>query len=167
MTKHGAKVLIDTNAIIEAHRVACWQEVTGYFAVETVEKCVEECDSGMQRRKHYTPVDTTALRERILIHVVNDPMRMSLMLQEPHAVDLDAGEQDLLSYALAANDIAYIICSPDVACMKVAARLGMIDRLVSLEKLLSSSGGGSRDFRENYTERWHRKKRSTIAIDLL
>lgn len=167
MTKRGAIVLIDTNAIIEAHRVACWQEVTGFFAVETVEKCVEECASGKQHRKHYTPVDTTALRERIRVHDVNEAMRMSLLLEEPHAVDIDAGEQDLLSYALATNEIAYIICSPDVACMKVAARLGMIDRLVSLEKLLSSSGGGSRDFRENYTERWHRKKRNTIAIDLL
>ena len=167
MTKRGARVLIDTNAIIEAHRVACWPDIVGFFAVETVEECALECSRGKQLRKNYVDVDTETLRQRIRVHDVTDAMRVDLTLREPRSVDLDPGEQDLLSYALAEKEIAYIICSPDVACMKVAVRLDMSDRLVSLERLLTTAGGSRREFRENYTERWHRKTRSKIQIDLL
>ncbi len=40
------RVFFDTNVIIEAFRVDCWNAICGTFVVETVEKCVEETLSG-------------------------------------------------------------------------------------------------------------------------
>ena len=49
--ERGSEVLIDTNAIIEAHRVQCWAAICGYFALETVGECVAECGTGDSDRR--------------------------------------------------------------------------------------------------------------------
>ena len=46
----GAVVLVDTNVIIEAHRTGTWAALAGAYAVETVEDCVTETQTGYQRR---------------------------------------------------------------------------------------------------------------------
>lgn len=40
------RVFADTNVILEAFRTRCWTAITTHFAVETVEKCVEETLTG-------------------------------------------------------------------------------------------------------------------------
>ena len=40
------RVFADTNVILEAFRSRCWTAITTHFAVETVEKCVEETLTG-------------------------------------------------------------------------------------------------------------------------
>lgn len=40
------RVFADTNVILEAFRSQCWTAITTYFAIETVEKCVEETLTG-------------------------------------------------------------------------------------------------------------------------
>jgi len=42
----GKRVFVDTNVIIEAHRVGCWNALCGSFSIETVEKCLQEATSG-------------------------------------------------------------------------------------------------------------------------
>lgn len=44
MTK--PRVFADTNVIVEAFRTGCWAAICEHFAVETVEKCVEEALTG-------------------------------------------------------------------------------------------------------------------------
>lgn len=161
------RVLIDTNAIIEAHRIQCWKNLTDFFSMETVDMCARECAGGY-RDQHgsYTPVDTNLLRDQILVHSVNDSMRRSLLFREPSVTDIDDGERDLLAFAMTLPDDVYLICSPDKACMKVSAKMGLIDRLVSLQSLASRVGRGNLRFRRNYTEQWHRAKCSEISISL-
>lgn len=43
---HQVRVFADTNVILEAFRTRCWTAITTHFAVETVEKCVEETLTG-------------------------------------------------------------------------------------------------------------------------
>lgn len=160
-------ILIDSNAIIEAHRVGCWKNLLSFFAIETVDMCARECASGKQLHRDYVPVDTNALRKDSTIHEVNDVMRRELIFKEPSAADLDDGELDLLAFSLTLSPEVLLICSPDKACMKVASKLGLLDRLVSLESLARRVGRGSLHFKLNYTEKWHRQKCSEILLDIL
>ena len=36
------RVFADTNVILESFRTGCWTAISNHFAIETVEKCVEE-----------------------------------------------------------------------------------------------------------------------------
>ena len=44
-------MLVDTNVILEAHRTGSWRALAGGYAVETVEDCVTEPQTGFQRRR--------------------------------------------------------------------------------------------------------------------
>ena len=51
MTQQNKKnVLIDTNAIIEVHRVKCWNNLTSSFIMETVDECIIESGTGDSTR---------------------------------------------------------------------------------------------------------------------
>ena len=163
---NGDRVLIDTNAIIEAYRLNCWSNLIAFFAVETVDMCAREAASGQQHRD-YVPIDTNVLRNKITIHDVTDRMRRELIYSEASAVDLDDGEKDLLAFALTLPADMFLICSPDKACMKVAAKKGMLNRLVSLQTLADRVGRGNLKFRHNYTEQWHRQQCSFIQTELM
>lgn len=55
-------VLVDTNAILEACRVGCWRALAARYAVETVEDCVTETQTGWQRRDPDRRVEVHELR---------------------------------------------------------------------------------------------------------
>ena len=161
------RVLMDSNAIIEAHRLRCWPNLLAFFSIETVDMCARECASGgSQLRRDYVPVDTQALRKNSVVHVVNDAMRMELILKEPSAADIDDGEKDLLAFAMTLPKNVFLICSPDKACMKVAAKMGLLDRLISLQSLAERVGRGNLKFKLNYTEKWHRQQCSAIQMEI-
>jgi len=96
-----------------------------------------------------------------------DRMRMELICSESSAVDLDDGEKDLQAFALTLPTNVFLICSPDKACMKVAAKIGMLNRLVSLQTLANRVGRGNLKFRRNYTEQWHRQQCSFIQTEII
>src|SRR3954454_22007312 len=50
MGRHRGPVLVDTNVILECWRVDAWRALAGGYAVETVEDCVTETQTGFQRR---------------------------------------------------------------------------------------------------------------------
>ena len=162
----GDRVLIDTNAIIEAYRLNCWNNLVAFFSMETVDMCAREAASGQQHR-NYVPIDTVALRNNIQVYAVTNAMRTELILKESSAVDLDDGEKDLIAFAMTLPSNVFLICSPDKACMKVAAKLGLLDRLVSLQILAQRVGRGKLNFRRNYTEQWHRQQCAAIQMELI
>jgi hypothetical protein len=49
MIRPGENVLLDTTAIIEAHRQGVWEPLVNGFRLATVEKCIEEIDTGRLR----------------------------------------------------------------------------------------------------------------------
>lgn len=162
----GDRVLIDSNAIIEAHRTRCWPNLLAFFSMETVDMCARECAGGQQRHRNYVAVDTNALREKISIHDVTDAMRLELICREPSSSDIDDGERDLLAFALTLPDDVFLICSPDKACMKVAAKMGLLNRLVSLETLADRVGRKNLHLRRNYTEQWHQNICAEISFSI-
>jgi len=51
--KRGNRILIDTNAILEAHRVGCWKALCGFFSMETVEWCINLLAYAMAQSNAY------------------------------------------------------------------------------------------------------------------
>ena len=95
MARHRGPVLVDTNVIIESHRVAAWRALTGGYRVETVEECVVETQAGAQRRRPKRRIDETELRGSLsAIHSVSDVERAELTLRKQD-IALNIGEESL------------------------------------------------------------------------
>lgn len=161
----GQRVLVDTMVIIEAHRMGCWNALIKFFAVETVEQCAIECASGDKRRKGYVEIDQQLLRSQIKIHEVTGPMQAALMVSDPSAAVLDAGEKDLLSLALTQD--AWLLCAPDKAAISTAFQLNLIDKVIALEELALEAGVRKQGYRENHTKKWLAGYKAKLQFGIL
>ena len=70
---HRGHALVDTNVILESHRVGSWRALTGGYRVETVEDCVTETQTGFQQRRPERRIDAGELRASLAAtHSVGD-----------------------------------------------------------------------------------------------
>jgi hypothetical protein len=164
MARHRGAVLVDTNAILECWRIGAWRALAGGYAVETVEDCVIETQTGFQRRRQEQQIDNAALRASLAaVHLVTDAERAAVVVREAMFSFLDPGEQSLWAHALTRTD-AWVLCGPDKASLRVGVRLGFRDRLVALEDLLQAVGHKASGLRPAYTLSWHAKALGEIFI---
>jgi len=164
MIESGKHVLVDTNVIIESHRQGCWPALVGKFALDTVQKCVEECATGNQRSRNPVHVDTEALRQSLDPKNVTAADIAALIMTCPDAADLDDGEKELLAYAMTFQEKVYLLCSPDRACVRIAYLLGLIDCYVSLEELCESAGVHPA-LPAHYGASWLSKRKTEFLLD--
>lgn len=140
MARWRGAVLVDTNAIIEAWRVNAWRALCGGYALETVEECVIETQTGFQNRRPEQQIDRTTLLAGLkALHKVSDAERAAALLRDCEIAMLDEGEKALWAHALARSDV-WVLCGPDKASLRVGVRLNLRDRLVALERLLTEAG---------------------------
>src|SRR5436190_15708334 len=133
-------VLVDTNVIIEAWRVDAWRALSGGFALETVEECVIETQTGYQNRRPEQQVDREALVAGFkAVDKVPDAERAAALVRDDEIAMLDEGEKALWAHALARSD-AWVLCGPDKASLRIGVRSNLRDRLVALERLLDDAG---------------------------
>jgi hypothetical protein len=131
---------VDTNVIIEAWRVDAWRALAGGYALETVEECVIETQTGFQNRRSEQQVDRETLLAGLkAIHKVSDAERAAALVRDGEIAMLDEGEKALWAHALARSD-SWVVCGPDKASLRIGVRLNMRDRLVALEGLLDDAG---------------------------
>jgi hypothetical protein len=161
----GQIVLVDTNAIIEAHRIGCWKALAGCFALHAVEKIVEETQTGFQNRRPEQQIDAAALRMSLsCIASITDEERADFNLRHRHP-PLDPGERDLLIHAERIGETAWLLNSPDMAVVRFAHTVGWLDRLVSLEAMADRSGFRRREpLKDNYTEAWLAQRRTRLLL---
>lgn len=70
-----------------------------------------------------------------MVYQVDDTtMAEAVLSSEGKLQILHAGEKELLAYATNVSGIFYI-SSQDRACVRVGAKMGLLDRFVSLEEL--------------------------------
>ncbi|WP_315836068.1 hypothetical protein [Bradyrhizobium prioriisuperbiae] len=157
MARHRGPVLVDTNAILECHRVGAWRALSNGYSLETVEDCVIETQTGFQRRRPELQIDAGQLRASLkAVHAINDAQRAVVAVQAPD-IALDLGEQSLWAHALTRSD-AWVLCGPDRASMRFGVRLGLRGRLIALETLLSGAGHRPKDaLKPAYTTKWLNK----------
>ena len=164
MPRHRGTLLVDTNVILEAYRTGSWRTLTGGYRVETVEDCVTETQTGFQRRRPEWQIDEAELRKRLATaHVVTDLQRSVLAIRVGD-IALDRGEASLWAHALGRDD-GWILCGPDRASLRCGVRLGLRDRLVSMEGLLDDVGHRrATPLRNAYTRRWHERTVGELVL---
>lgn len=109
MARHRGPVLVDTNVILESHRIGAWAALAGGYTVETVEDCVTETQTGFQRRRPEQQIDAKELRASLAaVHVVEDRELAAVAISAPD-IALDLGERSLWAHALTRVD-GWILC---------------------------------------------------------
>lgn len=138
------RVFVDTNVILEAFRTNTWKAICHNFAIETVEKCVEETLTGNQLNPRYTPVDRKILIEGLTAcHQVTKQDIAKLILSQPGCQGLDDGELHLFAWLNAHEffpNALLLISTADKAAIVAADSLGWLASVECLEKLLLKSG---------------------------
>lgn len=163
MVEPNAHVLVDTNVIIEAHRVDCWKFLVGTYRLDTVENCVVECETGNQRIKNSVPVDTRDLVKRLSPKKIDSRELCQLVMRCPDSQHLDDGEKHLMAYAITLQS-AYLVCSPDKACVRIGLQLGILDSFISLEEL-TFRGCRKINLRYNYTKKFMDRLRIDLRME--
>jgi len=158
-------VLLDTTAIIGAHRFGVWKQIANRFRLETVEKCVEEAATGDQTRSGYVAIDTREVRRVVAVHAVSETAFVGPGLVSRCFADLHSGEKELLAHACGRDDM-WLLTSQDTDCLKACHELGLLDRTVSLEKLARQAGANAR-FIVPFTEKWLGETRTKIIQGVL
>lgn len=163
MLERGGKVYLDTNAIIEAHRIRCWKALCNHFDLHTVAFCKREALAGNPAKKGYVEIPEESLTDRITVHEVaqRDVVAFSLKIAG-EIFDVDGGERELLTHALL-DPNAWLLCGPDNASLHALNFFGLLDRVVSLEEMcITGKIKPYLKYKGNYTAKWMRDFRMKI-----
>lgn len=88
------RVFADTNVILEAFRTRCWTAITTHFAVETVEKCVEETLTGDPTDPRHVAVAPAELHAGLTArHPVTRKELAALVTSQSGCMTLDDGRK--------------------------------------------------------------------------
>ncbi|MCG5260519.1 hypothetical protein EM868_00945 [Cupriavidus gilardii] len=167
-------VFVDTNIILEAFRTGCWSAICERYAIETVEKCIEEALTGDLSDPGRITVDRSALVGGLSRrHAVGRRELVDLVLAHPHCQALDDGELHLLAWLHANKRLPQaliLLSTADKAAIVATARLGWIDSLTSLEQLARTSGvtpGQICRLARHYREDWLGEIKTKIRLGIL
>lgn len=155
---------MDTNAIAAAVAVNQWNNLKQNYKIETVSKCVEEALRPNRKGQVLVNLPEDKFINGIVVHDVGERMRFEL--RRLGVPDLDAGEEDLLAYARTQVDYWWL-CGPDRAAVRALHSIGMLDRSVSLERLIKNymRKGKLPSFDEVQTEVWLSRFRMQLQLD--
>ena len=161
------RVLVDTNIILEAIRIGCWTLLCEQYAIETVEKCVEEALTG----NHLTSVQRKLLIEGLSVrHKPNKRAIAELVLSHSQCQGLDDGELHLFAWIHAQKIVTLpFISTADKAAVRATHRLGWFNTLISLEELLQKSGISKAkldELRGHFRTSWLSKTRTNSLLEI-
>ena len=153
---------MDNNAIGAAVDAGLWRALSGGYRLETVDQVADE--AGTYFRKLPNHVELAAdFEARVKVHPVSEDER-SALLTRIEGIALDPGELDLWAHALPRTG-EWIFCGPDKASMRTAMRLGLRERVVSLEHLLRDAGSSVKGLDREHSEKWLQATFSQLALD--
>ena len=168
------RVFADTNVILEAFRTSCWTAISSHFAIETVEKCVEETLTGNPGDPRHVSVPATDLKAGLAgQHPVTRKELASLVLAHPSCGTLDDGEKHLLAWLLANQllpSAVIVVTTADKAALVASHGLGWLDCAVSLEDLARKAGVGRANLDAlalQYREDWLSSIKTKIRMGIL
>lgn len=163
MARTKGPILLDNNAIGDAVDLGVWNGLLGAYAgqIETVEEVSEE--AGTYFRKKAGQAQLMASMAKVAVNEVSttERVRLSIRLED---IALDDGERDLWAHACGRDD-GWILCGPDKASLRAAVRLGLRDRLISLEQLLEDAGLKTKGLRQHQTKKWLDQTLSQIVVE--
>ncbi|MFZ2654101.1 MAG: hypothetical protein WAX69_04240 [Victivallales bacterium] len=158
-------IFVDTNVIIEAEKAGILKHLAGHYSnLSTVEKCVEELEKGDKNDPDYVPVDTEFVKGKMAVKQVSQKETIELLLKLNNEVTVHDGEKELLAHINSQNIKIFYICSPDRACIKAAGKLGLIDKVISLENLTESCGIRNPKIRKHFLKKWLQEFKTDLAL---
>jgi hypothetical protein len=158
---------VDTNVVIESHRVEGWNALASNRQLSTVAKVIEECATGSPLSKEYVVIDAESVRGRVKVYETTPRDCADLRLRLAGEVNLDAGEEALLAKAVV-HQGKWTICSPDKALIRACSLLGYLNNVVSLEFLLSQVGFRLKtQLQRQYTTTWLSQIKSELLFETL
>jgi hypothetical protein len=139
-----SRVFVDTNVLLAAFPVGAWSRFAGAYRVETVEKCIEETQTGDPLTPGRVNIPLGELKDGLAaIHVLPKNDLASFVLKYPKLQTLDDGERDLLAWLLThekpAPEVLWVTTA-DKAAIVACGTLNWLDAVVSFEKLLRDCG---------------------------
>lgn len=165
------RVFADTNVILESFRIGCWTAVSTHFAIETVEKCVEETLTGNASDSNHIKVSNTELKKGLAAeYPVTNKDLASLVLYHPSCSALDDGEMHLFAWILANKQLPSpinFITTADKAALIATHDLKWLNCAVSLEHLAEKAGVNRtklNDLRLHYRDNWLSSKKTAIRL---
>ena len=168
------RVFVDTNVIIESFRTGSWTAICAHYAIETVEKCIEEAMTGDPADPRHVPIDAKVLDAGLAArHKVSKLDIATLVLNTPESQGLDDGELHLLACLYqqgVSEEAAIIISTADKAAIVVAGLLGWLDFLVPLESMAEQSGvsrGQIAALAGHYRARWLDEVKVKIRLGII
>jgi hypothetical protein len=168
------RIFVDTNVILEALRTQCWTAICNRYAIETVEKCIEEALTGNPDVVNRTPVQRKVLVDGLTArHKVRGLDLASLALSYPECEGLDAGELHLFSYLHAQGMIfnhGTRIATADKAAIRFTEKLGWLSSIISLEELVMQSGVTNAQIsglRAHYRNSWLSEIKTKIFLGIM
>lgn len=168
------RVFADTNVILESFRTGCWTAISSHFAIETVQKCVEETLTGNPGDPRHVTVLPADLKAGLADeHPVTRKELASLVLAHHSCSTLDDGEKHLLAWLLANKllpSAVIVITTADKAALVASHGLGWLDCAVSLEDLARRAGVGRANLDAlalQYREDWLSSIKTKIRMGIL
>ncbi|TMS59852.1 hypothetical protein MW7_000440 [Imbroritus primus] len=168
------RVFADTNVILESFRTGCWTAISSHFAIETVQKCVEETLTGNPGDPRHVAVPPAELRAGLAgEHPVTRKEIAALVLAHPSCGTLDDGEKHLLAWLLANKllpSAIVVVTTADKAALVASHGLGWLDCAVSLEDLARKAGVGRANLDAlalQYREDWLSSIKTKIRMGIL
>ena len=157
--ERGDIVLIDANVIIHADKLKTWKAIASNFKLHTVEKVIEEAIRKPIGQAPISIAEPDLRSSFTVIYDVSDEEKMQWIIDNPEilALAVDDGEADLLAYLhTCGKGKVWFLCGPDVGSMKGLHKMGMLDQLVSLERLHQMCGiSNKKQEQKQYTQKWH------------
>ena len=168
------RVFADTNIILESFRTGCWTALSKHFAIETVEKCVEETLSGNPGDSRHVAVPPAALKAGLAgQHPVTRKELATLVLSNPSCSTLDDGEKHLFTW-LYTNKLLpsqfILLTTADKAALVASNELGWLDYMSSLEELARRAGVGRVNLEAltlQYREDWLSRIKIKIKLGII
>lgn len=168
------RVLADTNVILESFRTGCWKTITQKFAIETVEKCVEETLAGNPEDPNHITLKSIELNQGLACQYQVTPETIDSLISKNPAFQkiwLDDGEKHLFAWLFAneqplPKDI--LIATADKAAIHAAHAMGWLDQVVSLEELASQSTVSQsilKKLKMQYRKNWLSQTKAGILLD--
>ena len=168
------RVFADTNVILESFRTACWTAISSHFAIETVQKCIEETLTGNPGDSRHITVPPADLKAGLAgEHPVTRKELASLVLAHPSCSTLDDGEKHLLAWLLANKllpSAAIVVTTADKAALVASHGLDWLGCAVSLEDLARKAGVGRANLDAlalQYREDWLSSIKTKIRMGIL
>jgi hypothetical protein len=163
VAKHRGPILLDNNGIGDAVDLGVWNALIGAYRgqLETVREVEEE--AGTYFRELSDPATLMASLKLLEVHDVTPQERSNLAVRT-QGIALDPGERDLWANALGRKP-GWILCGPDKASLRAAVRLGLAEKLVSLEELLENAGLSTKGLPDNHTNKWLRRVVGELIVE--